>query len=159
MLRDLVSRTGRANGGASAGAALAGALADADVEPPDRAPCLLIVHHGDRRLAALEVVLADLGYDTTVAATADEAVAAIARGPLPDVLLTAHTPNGARRGLAFARECLARWPTLRTLYITFVPRGLPDMPGGREVVLAAPFNAEQLAAALAELLPAVPALR
>jgi CheY-like chemotaxis protein len=159
MLHDLATRSGRASGGASPGAALAGAGVRAEADVQDRAPCLLIVHHGDPRLVALELVLNDMGYGTTVAASADEAVAAIARGPLPDVLLTAHTPNGARRGIAFARECLARWPTLRTLYVTFVPRQLPDLPSGREVVLAAPFNAEQLAAAIAELWPAAPALR
>jgi CheY-like chemotaxis protein len=159
MLRDLASRASPANGVASSGAALAGVPVHAEAEAFARAPCLLIVHHGDPRLVALEVVLNDLGYATTVVASADEAVAAIARGPLPDVLLTAHTPGGARRGVAFARECLARWPTLRTLYITFVPRGLPDLPDGREVVLAAPFNAEQLAAALAELRTPEPALR
>ena len=154
MLHDLGNRTSRRESRASPGAALAGAAAAAHDHPR-----LLIVHHGDPRLAALEEVLSDLGYGVSVVATADEAVAAITRGPLPDVLLTAHTPNGARRGVAFARECLARWPTLHTLYVTFVPRAFPDMPSGREVVLAAPFNAEQLAMALAQFRPALAAAR
>jgi CheY-like chemotaxis protein len=156
MLHDLGNRSSRLHGGASPGAALVGV---ATAEATQDHPRLLIVHHGDPRLAALEDVLNDLGYGTTVVATADEAVAAITRGPLPDVLLTAHTPTGARRGVAFARECLARWPTLHALYVTFVPRAFPDMQGGREVVLAAPFNAKQLASALAKLWPSMAAVR
>ena len=117
-------------------------------------PWLLIMHQGDLRLAALETVLCELGYGTTVAAGADEAAVAITRGPVPDVLLTTLIPGNARRGIAFVRDCLARLPTLRALYITFVPRSAPLSLGLRESVLIAPFNAEQLAEALARLWPA-----
>jgi len=136
-------------GGGSIGAALAGD-ADRASAPPDH-PILLIVHFGDPRLAALQGVLGDLGYVATAVATPEEAIAAMQRGPLPDVLLTAHTTSSPRRGVGFARDCLARWPSLRTLYITFVPRPLAETPTRREVVLAAPFNAHQLADALAKL--------
>jgi CheY-like chemotaxis protein len=156
MLHDLGNRSSRPQGAGPQGAALAGVAAAGATQDYPR---LLIVHHGDPRLAALKEVLNDLGYGTTVVATSDEAIAAITRGPMPDVLLIAHTPNGARRGVAFARDCLARWPTLNTLYITFVPRAFPDMPSRREIVLAAPFNAEQLAAALAQFRPANTAVR
>ena len=146
MLRDLVTVENQAQGGASLGAAAAAARRDR--------PRLLIVHHGDPRLAALELVLGEFGYGAALVGTAEEAIAAIVRGPQPDVLLTARTTSSARRGFAFARECLARWPALRALYISFIPRPTPDVLAGRERVLAAPFNAEQLAAALTILWPA-----
>ncbi len=160
MLRDLIISESRPSGSPSPAVAL-GAV---EVRAERPRPRLLIVHHGDGRLAALETVLSDLGYDAMLAATADDAVAAIARGPLPDVLLTtgqstvAHS-NGPRRGVTFARDCLARWPALRALYVTFVPRLLPDARGARESLLIAPFNADQLATALAELWPGKPAAR
>lgn len=151
MLHDLGNRSSGLSDGAAPGAANMGVAAATTAQDLLR---LLIVHHGDARLAALEDVLTDLGYSAMVAATADEALAAIARGPLPDVLLTTRAPCSPRRGAVFPTECLARWPTLHTLYVSFVPRTFPDLPRGREIVLAAPFNAEQLAAALAQLRPA-----
>ncbi len=157
MLRELAITEARAKGEVPLGTTRAGG-GPAGNERRQQ-PWLLIVHHGDRRLAALEHVLSDLGYGAFVAAGAEEALAAIARGPVPDVLLTEHTPGGPKRGIGFARECLARWPALRALYICFVPRADPDPPGARESVLAAPFNAEQLAAALATLWPANAASR
>ena len=132
-----------------------GASANAVASRPalrDR-PRLLVVHHGDRRVAALEPVLADLGYRAAVVPGADDALGAIARGPMPDVLIVPRNPSGPRRGLGFPRECLGRWPALRALYIMFLPRPTPDTLIGRERVLAAPFNAPQLAAALASLWP------
>jgi CheY-like chemotaxis protein len=147
MLRDLVISEARPSHGAPLGTADAGSPAGTP------RPRLLIVHHGDARLAALEAVLTDLGYDAALAATTDNALAAISHGPLPDVLLTTGQTNGPHRGVAFARECLAKWPALRAVYVTFVPRPLPDARGAREHVLIAPFNADQLATALAELWP------
>ena len=116
-------------------------------------PRLLVVHHGDPRVAALEPVLADLGYRAAVVPGADDALGAIVRGPMPDVLIVPRNPSGPRRGLGFPRECLGRWPALRALYIMFLPRPTPDNLIGRERVLEAPFNADQLAAALASLWP------
>ncbi len=106
------------------------------------------MHQGDPRLAALEQALGELGYGCTVVGTPEEAAATILHGPIPDVLLTACSPYSARRGLAFPRECLASWPALRALYFCFIPQRLPEMLEGRERVLAAPFNASELAAAL-----------
>jgi CheY-like chemotaxis protein len=142
-------------------------LVIAERPPPDSppkgasgpSPRLLIVHNGDCRLAALEAVLSDLGYDAAMAANGEDAVAAIAHGPLPDVLLTIGQSNCPRRGLAFARDCLARWPTLRAIYVSFLPRPLPDARSAREHVLIAPFNANQLAMALCELWPGKAAIR
>lgn len=114
-------------------------------------PTLLVLHHGDPRLAALEHVLGDLGYHGDVAATPEEATSALGRAPTPDVLLTASSAGSARRGIGFARDCLGRFPALRALYVSFIPRQVPDLLAGRERVLAAPFNAEQLAAALGAL--------
>lgn len=119
-------------------------------------PRLMVLHQGDHRLAALEHVLGDLGYRCSVVATPEDALAAIARGPLPDVLLTSCSPHGPHCSSGFPRECLARWPALRALYvsfISFVPPAVPDLLGTRESALAAPFNAAQLAAALAALWP------
>ena len=149
MLRDLATAESPAQGAAPLGAG-------ATLTVRRDRPRLLIVHHGDTRLAALEQVLGDLGYGAVVVATAEEAIAAIARGPQPDVLVTTRTTGSARRGVGFARECLARWPALRALYIRFIPSPVPDVLAGRERILAAPFNAEQIAAALAALWPAEP---
>jgi len=147
MLRDLVISETRPPQAASLGTTSAGSRAEYV------RPRLLIVHYSDPRLAALEAVLTDLGYGATLAATSDEALAAMSRGPLPDVLLTTVQSNAPRRGIAFARDCLAKWPALRAMYVTFVPRLLPDARCARERVLIAPFNADQFAAALAELWP------
>jgi len=152
MLHDLLAAESRTQGTSPQGAASLGAAVPA-VARRER-PRLLIVHHGDPRLAALELVLNELGYGATVVGTAEEAINAIARGPMPDVLLTSRTSTSARRGLAFARDSLARWPALRALHISFIPRPIPDVLVGRERLLAAPFNAEQLADALAALWPA-----
>lgn len=143
MLRDLATVGTLAQGGALAPAP----------KPLRERPRLLVVHHGDRRVAALEPVLGDLGYRAIVVASGEDAIAAILRGPMPDVLITARDPSGPRRGLAFPRECLARFPALRALYIMFLPRPVPDTLVGRERVLAAPFNADQLAGALNSLWP------
>jgi CheY-like chemotaxis protein len=148
MLHDLAGTDLGSLGGGSPRAHRAGAMGT--VPRRDR-PRLLIVHHSDRRLAALQVVLGDLGYETAVAASAEEAASLLSRGPSVDVLLTTGSAGSARRGVGFARDCLARSPSLRVLYITFVPRPLPELPGEREALLIAPFNAEQLAGALAEL--------
>ena len=151
MLRELAISESRAPGGVTLGAPLS---AGTTVEVERRRPLLLIVHYGDPRLAMLERVLSDLGYRAVAAACPEEALAAIARGPVPDVLLTADAASGTRRATGFARECLAHWPGLRVLYIAFFPRAEPEAPGARESLLAAPFNAQQLEAALATLWPA-----
>jgi CheY-like chemotaxis protein len=145
MLRDLVTVGMPAQDGA--------VVVVAAPKPLRERPRLLVVHNGDRRVAALESVLGEIGYRATVVAGPEEAIAAIARGPMPDVLIVPRNPAGPRRGLAFPRECLSRWPSLRALYIMFIPRPVPDALVGRERVLAAPFNADQLAAALAALWP------
>ncbi len=149
MLRELVTVERRKqDGGPRGGTAVA-------FGGPER-PRLLIMHQGDPRLAALDQVLGDLGYHCSVVASPDDVVMTILRGDRPDVLLCACSPYSARRGLAFPRECLARWPWLRALYFCFIPQRLPELLG-RERVLAAPFNATELAGALAALCEVVPA--
>ena len=148
MLRNLVSSERRVQDG--------GPLGTAGITLASRErPRLLVMHQGDPRLAALEPVLGDLGYRGSVVGTPDEVVTAIQRGPQPDVLLTVCSPYSARRGLVFPRECLARWPALRALYFCFIPQRLPELLPGRELVLAAPFNAAELADALAALTDSV----
>ncbi len=114
---------------------------------------LLIVHHGDRRVAALEPLLAGIGYEASAAATAAEALAAMARGAVPDVLVNTDQGAPSRQGGGFVRDCLARWPALRALTVTFLPFPRALEPQGREALLAAPFDAAQLARALAALGP------
>src|ERR1700690_1358667 len=144
MLRELVSTERRTLDGAPPGAAT--------VVPRDR-PRLLVMHQGDYRLRGPAHVPGGLGYRGSVLGTPEEVVAALARGPQPDVLLTACSPQGACGDLAFPRECLARWPSLRALYVCFIPQQLPNLLVGRELVLAAPFNAQELAAAVNALWP------
>jgi hypothetical protein len=146
MLCELANSDRRAPDGSPRG------IAGAASARRDR-PRLLVMHEGDRRLAALDDVLGDLGYRGTVVGTPDEVVAAILRGPPPDVLLAACRPRGAYRGLGFPRDCLSRWTALRALYICFIPQSLPNVLAGRERVLAAPFNERELGEALAALWP------
>jgi hypothetical protein len=110
---------------------------------------LLVVHNGDSRLAALESLLSDLGYDAVVLAGVDEGRALLDREGPPDVLVTTHHGAAARAGMVFARECLARFPNLRALYVAWLP--WPSQPPlvPRERVLPAPFSAARLADAIA----------
>jgi hypothetical protein len=121
--------------------------------PRRERPRLMLLNHGDPRLASLQNVLGDLGYRCGVATSAEDALTAIVHGPVPDVLLSIGTSHGPHCNIAFSRECLARWPALRALYICFVPPRLPELLAGRESVLAAPFNAAELVAALAVVWP------
>ena len=146
MLRDLASAKTQAQAVTPLGAATV--LADGQ-----KRPRLLVVHHGDPRLEALGQAVGELGYPVAAVAEWNEAISALLGVPAPDVLVTAPNPAAPLRDLAFPRECLARWPTLRALYVSFSPRLTPEALTGRERALAAPFNADQLSAALAALCP------
>lgn len=113
------------------------------------APRLLLVPLGDARLAALAPVLAELGLPATLALTEADALALLAGGPLPDILLTACPACVAPANARFARICRKRWPGLALLYVTYLPRPPPPTLGPREQVLPAPFDEAQLRAALA----------
>lgn len=110
---------------------------------------LLLVHNGDRRLAALDRLLGELGYDAAVLATAEEARNWLDSEPPPDTLITTRDLEIPLRGLVFGRECLARYPLLHAVYVTWIPWGAASQLVGRERVLAAPFTAAGLAAAIA----------
>lgn len=110
---------------------------------------LLVVHNGDRRLAALEALLHDLSYDAVVLASADEARNLLDEEGPPDVLVTARHAGTQMRGAVFARECLARYPLMQALYISWMPWSSTTPLGPRERVLQAPFTAAGLTAAIA----------
>lgn len=111
---------------------------------------LLVVHHGNCRLAALAALLNDMGDDATGFATSDEARAWLESGDPPDVLITMQPPGGATGVMAFARECLARYDGLHVIYVAWLPSAAPHPLLAREHVLAAPFTANCLAAVIAD---------
>ena len=119
--------------------------------PRPRAVRLLVVHNNDRRLAALECLLRDLGYDAAVLATAEEARSVLdSEGPA-DILITARHAGSQLCGPVFARECLARHRLMQALYISWMPWPATSPLGPRERVLAAPFTAAGLTSTIAAI--------
>jgi hypothetical protein len=106
-----------------------------------RAVRLLVVHNNDRRLAALEGLLRDLGYAATTVASAEDARTLLDDEGPPDILITTRHAGTQIRGPVFARECLARFPFMQALYVSWMPWSAATPLGPRERLLPAPFTA------------------
>jgi hypothetical protein len=119
--------------------------------PRVRPARLLVVHGHDPRLAALGPLLRDLGYDASTLPAAEDARQHCDSGGPPDILVTARNGGSPMRGSVFAHECLARYPALQALYVTWLPRTAAGPLGPRERLLAAPFSAACLTAAITAL--------
>lgn len=106
---------------------------------------LLVVPHGECRLAATGPLLCTLGYDAASTVGIEDARAQLDAKGAPDVLLTVDSLDGR----VFARECLARHARLRALYVCWMPTQVRPALVPREQLLPAPFTAAGLATALA----------
>jgi DNA-binding NtrC family response regulator len=124
--------------------------------PPSRLR-LLVLHQDRPRLQALTAALAAEGYAVTGAGCGAEAQRAIDTLGPPDALLVPAACAGPTPAMAFARQCLERYPRLVVLYLLALPRP-PAMPLlCREILLPLPFTADALADALARALAATAA--
>ena len=135
---------------ASAAEQLAGATPE---EPAARADLhgearLLVVDDDDDVRAVVAAELADLGYSVAQAATVQEAVAAVAAGPVPGLVLTdVALQGGSGPGLAAYLRRLH--PGLPVLFMTG-QAGRDGLEG--EQVMAKPFAANDLATRVSDLL-------
>lgn len=92
---------------------------------------ILLVEDDPLVLDATATLLADGGCDVRRARDADEAMAALAEGPLPAVLVTDIALRSAVSGLDLARAVAARWPEVRLLIVSGAQRPPPeDYPEG-----------------------------
>ena len=129
--------------------------APAPVAVPPAAPaarCLsvLLVDDDPLVLASSAALLADLGHAAREASSAAEALAVLAGGPLPDLVVTDHAMPGMT-GAELALRIAALHPgmpvILATGYADLPPGEAPDVPR-----LDKPFGRDALAAALAAAL-------
>jgi hypothetical protein len=109
---------------------------------------LLVLHHRRPRVVALARALAEAGYTILEAADDHDARSLIDGGGPPDALLTVAGRGQPMSGLVFGRECLARLPGLRVLYVTPLPwpSAVPLVCGERRLQI--PFSGADLTAAL-----------
>jgi signal transduction histidine kinase len=118
---------------------------------------LLVVddEEGVRKVAAR--ALRARGFEVALAASADEALRAIAASGLPDVVVTDLSMPGMS-GATFARALLADHPAVRVLVVSgYADEELADLLAtGRAQVLVKPFTARTLTDAVDALLAAPP---
>ncbi|HYF20315.1 MAG TPA: response regulator, partial [Ramlibacter sp.] len=95
------------------------------------------------------------GFRVRTAQDADEALAQLDAGELPDVVFTDVVMPGSMSGIDLARQVGRRWPGVRVLIATGYSDRAIDVPGVR--TLAKPYELRQAVAALNDALAAVPA--
>jgi two-component system cell cycle sensor histidine kinase/response regulator CckA len=121
---------------------------------PNRSPTVLVVDDEEPIRQLARAFLERDGYQITEAGSGLEAIALLASGPLPDVLMTdLNMPELA--GDEMVRRIRATTPDLRVLYVTgHVDRLLANRPILRdgEAFLEKPFNAAGLREAVSLLL-------
>ncbi|WP_132885462.1 PAS domain-containing protein [Pseudomonas aeruginosa] len=100
------------------------------------------------------LLLGDLGYQVSEAASAEEALGEVERGLAPDLLVTDHL-MADKTGVQLAEELRQRFPQLPVLVITGYANLTPEQLNGFEV-LTKPFRHNELAERLARLLEASP---
>ncbi len=116
---------------------------------------ILLAEDDDSLRAFLCKALERAGYEVVSCADGDEAISALARGPF-DVLLTDIVMPGAD-GIEVARECAARSPRTRIMFITgFAAVALSAgsrAPEGAKV-LAKPVHLREIVAEVERMLTA-----
>jgi len=135
-------------------AASAAAAADAEVSSGDRLPVgsgarVLLVEDQAEARAALADMLAELGYEVTAAASAEEAQRLPAE-PGYDLLLTDYLLPGAS-GLQLADALAQRWPGLKVVIMSgYAPDDVAStlLASGQRHFLQKPFDMTALARAL-----------
>jgi CheY-like chemotaxis protein len=122
---------------------------------------VLLVDSDYRTSSRLAAMLRDDGFDVDVVRDGAAAIAQLARGPLPDTLVTELRVRVAD-GISVARYARAQRPDLRVVVLTGHPHLLkPDALGSGKapLVLTKPLDYAQLLAALMEpISPPQPAL-
>jgi signal transduction histidine kinase/CheY-like chemotaxis protein len=127
--------------------------APADATPPRErragARRVLIVDDDEAIRKVTARVLRARGCDVEVAASGDEGLRMIAESGAPDLIVTDLSMPGTS-GATFARGALAAHADVRVLVVTgYVDEDLADlMATGRAQILAKPFTAQSLAAAV-----------
>ena len=125
-----------------------------DKPGPNRSPTVLVVDDEEPIRLLARAFLERDGYQVTEAGSGLEAIALLASGPLPDLLMTdLNMPELA--GDEMVRRIRATTPDLRVLYVTgHVDRLMANRPILRdgEAFLEKPFNAVGLREAVSLLL-------
>ena len=114
-------------------------------------PILFVDDDAATRELGVEI-LRDVGYTVFEAGQVSEAIQMLEDHPTTGLLFTdIHMPG--RNGYFLADMAVTRWPHLRVLYTTGSPTTADNQRGScHGEVLAKPYNAAQLSAAVAESL-------
>jgi PAS domain S-box-containing protein len=100
--------------------------------------------------------LVALGYQVIVAENADEALARMDKGTMPDLLFTDIVMPGSMNGRELADRLRGRWPMLKVLYTSGFSHGMLDPALDSQSVgkhlLGKPFRRRDLAAKVREVL-------
>jgi CheY-like chemotaxis protein len=79
---------------------------------------VLLVEDDPLVLDCTAELLAEGGCNVTRATSADEAIAALEAGPLPEMMVTDIALSSERSGLDLARTVAQRWPEVRLLIVS-----------------------------------------
>jgi CheY-like chemotaxis protein len=138
---------------AAAGAAPVPQAAPAPAAP---GPVRVLVVDDEPEVLSLVAEMAKLlGCEAAAAAGSDDAVAALERGPLPDVVLTDHGMPGMT-GRELAQVIRRRWPRVRVGLMTGWGDAVTSGPGV-DFVLAKPLTLEDLGTRLQAAVAGEPA--
>jgi CheY-like chemotaxis protein len=125
-------------------------------ELPTGAETILLVEDDPMVRGHTETQLTALGYHVISAENADDALARIGNGIMPDLLFTDIVMPGPMNGAQLAERLRERWPTLKVLYTSGFSHGMLDAPLGGSVaakhLLGKPFRRRDLAAKVREVL-------
>jgi len=115
-----------------------------------RSASILVVDDEPLVRGTVVEMLATLGHTVRVAASAEEALAIVSEGPVPDLVTSDYLMPGTT-GAEMARQLRARWPHLPVLIVTgFARLDDPVLVGLR--TLAKPFTPEELGRAVDRVL-------
>lgn len=117
-------------------------------------PRILVVDDVTDVRDAAEAILSAEGYEITAVSTAEEALAALAREPAPDLLFTDIMLGPGLNGFQLAQRAVRLRPGLKVLYATGYAWNLEDLyvavPSSR--LMPKPYRGTQLAQEVALLL-------
>jgi PAS domain S-box-containing protein len=117
---------------------------------------ILLVEDDRLVRAHTTIQLRDLGYDVVAAEHAQQALEAVERGCVPDLLFTDIVMPGPLNGRDLAQKLSRRWPNLKVLYTSGYAHGAIDAAGADSVfgrhMLAKPYRRRDLAAKVREVL-------
>jgi len=138
-------------------AAVAAPIRAAEVRSASRRAKVLLVDDEEQVRFTTSESLAELGYDVVSCASAEEALALVEQGTVPDLLVTDHLMPGMT-GAQLALELRRKLPRLPVLMITGYAQLRPEEAGDFDV-LVKPYRHAELALRIAELLSEEPVLQ